>query len=457
TLSNYTSTDDEDETNVESKVKNKAVGDEDKGMDYTTNQFDNDVDVRLNDPVNTDEDAEIVSPMDVHVYYEVLSNQTPTLLTVPVSSYDLAKSLFSTYDKVYSLKRSQKDKDKDEDPFAGSDRRLKKRKTSKDVEPKKKACSCRGTSMPQNQEENLGNDDEEPKRKTPQQGPTESWLMTLVAIADKPLKIFDELMSTPIDFFTYIMNGLKVTNLTQETLVGPAFKLFKGTRTNFAKLKYDFEECYKALSEKLDWDNPEGGDYPFYLTKPLPLVMNGNRQIVPVDYFFNNDLKYLQGGISTTNYTTSIMKTKAAQYDILGIKYMRRWSSSKKKRAHNMIKAIDKQLKETGMMRSFEKFDDSILQAGNPINEILLKLNLSVTSRSSQTQRINVILQDVQAPVETNCATEATNPIVKPIHWKSFGEDVSQLVISLDKIQFNRTLFYVLLYEMVANNDEFGS
>ncbi|GJY18081.1 hypothetical protein Tco_0389572 [Tanacetum coccineum] len=253
-----------------------------------------------------------------------------------IMSYDLDKSLFSTYDNVYSLKRSRKDKDKDEDPFVGSDRWLKKRKTSKDVEPTKgpktkesKSGSSKGTKsqskssrksihaeepefevvdsdMPQDQEENLGNDDEEPKRK-----------VTSKHTADKPSKTFDELMSTPIDFSAYIMNGLKITNLTQETLLGPAFKLLKGTRTKFAKLEYDFEECYKALSEKLDWENPEGGDYPFDLTKPLPLVMNGNRQIVPINYFFNNDLKYLQGGISTMTYTTSITKTKAAQYDLL--------------------------------------------------------------------------------------------------------------------------------------------
>ncbi|GJU58072.1 hypothetical protein Tco_1235838 [Tanacetum coccineum] len=56
-----------------------------------------------------------------------------------IKSYDLDKTLFSTYDKVFSLKRSQKDKDKDkdEDPSTGSDRGLKKRKTSKDAEPTK--------------------------------------------------------------------------------------------------------------------------------------------------------------------------------------------------------------------------------------------------------------------------------------------------------------------------------
>ncbi|GJX95441.1 hypothetical protein Tco_0351239 [Tanacetum coccineum] len=50
-----------------------------------------------------------------------------------IKSYDLDKSLFSTHGKVYSLKRILKDKDKDEDPSVGSDRGLKKRKTSKDV------------------------------------------------------------------------------------------------------------------------------------------------------------------------------------------------------------------------------------------------------------------------------------------------------------------------------------
>ncbi|GKD61227.1 hypothetical protein Tco_1298736 [Tanacetum coccineum] len=146
--------------------------------------------------------------------------------------------------------------------------------------------------------------------------------MTLASSADKQSNTFDDLMSTPIDFSAFIMNGLKINNLTQETLLGPAFRLLKGTHSNYAELEYDFKECYKALLEKLDWENPKGGDYPFDLTKTLPLVMSINRQKVHVDYFFNNDLKYLQGGISTMTYTTSLTKTKAAQYDLPGIEDM---------------------------------------------------------------------------------------------------------------------------------------
>ncbi|GJZ69185.1 hypothetical protein Tco_0632735 [Tanacetum coccineum] len=53
--------------------------------------------------------------------------------------------------------------------------------------------------------------------------------------------------------------------------------------------------------------------------------------------------------------------------------------------------------------------------------------------------------------------TKAKNQVVESIHWKRFGEEVGQLVIRLDKIQFNRTFFHVLLYEMVADNGVFCS
>nr|GEU67189.1 copia protein [Tanacetum cinerariifolium] len=204
------------------------------------------------------------------------------------------------------------------------------------------------SDMPQDQEENPGNDDEEPKEKvafkcdwftkpkqpkepialdwnigkTPQQGQNQSWLMTLASFAEKPSKTFDELMSTPIDFSTFIKNGLNINNLTQKTLLGPAFRLLKGIRSNYVELEYDFEECYNALLKKLDWENPEGSDYPFDINKPLPLVMSGNHQKVHVYYFFNNDLKFLQGGALPITYTTFITKTKAAQYDLPGIEDM---------------------------------------------------------------------------------------------------------------------------------------
>ncbi|GJY57467.1 hypothetical protein Tco_0456582 [Tanacetum coccineum] len=40
------------------------------------------------------------------------------------------------------------------------------------------------------------------------------------------------------------------------------------------------------------------------------------------DYFFNNDLEYLKSSDPERTYTTSITKTKAAQYEIEGIEDM---------------------------------------------------------------------------------------------------------------------------------------
>ncbi|GKA57042.1 hypothetical protein Tco_0756230 [Tanacetum coccineum] len=113
----------EDEVDQENESKDDEIkSNEDKGMDDTTNQFDDDVDTRLEEPTQTGKeivqgeganktevpttsssrssylaskflnfsdiphtDAEIVSPLDVYVHHEVPRTQAPTLLTIPVS------------------------------------------------------------------------------------------------------------------------------------------------------------------------------------------------------------------------------------------------------------------------------------------------------------------------------------------------------------------------------------
>ncbi|GJZ42647.1 hypothetical protein Tco_0589902 [Tanacetum coccineum] len=128
----------------------------------------------------------------------------------------LDKDFFYSYD-IYSLKRGQKDKDKDEDPSAGSYRGLKKRKISKDAEPttelKKKDSTSRSSKGTKSQPKSTRKSFKKPTLpqeptnpdwnvgKTTQEGPTQNWLMTLAASTstDKSLKDFDELISTPID------------------------------------------------------------------------------------------------------------------------------------------------------------------------------------------------------------------------------------------------------------------
>ncbi|GJW53393.1 hypothetical protein Tco_0097478 [Tanacetum coccineum] len=174
-----------------------------------------------------------------------------------VKSYQLDKDLFDSYGKVYSLKRGHEDKDKDEDPPAGSGQGLKKRKMSKDAKPPKgskskesKSSSSKGsksqsksfgkfaqaeepvfeaanTEMPQDQGDDLGNTEDQPNVeeaskpdwfKKPERPPTpdrdwnsgkqidfrhpQTWISKM-AKARKPPTTFDELMSTSIDFSAY--------------------------------------------------------------------------------------------------------------------------------------------------------------------------------------------------------------------------------------------------------------
>ncbi|GKF35893.1 hypothetical protein Tco_0112651, partial [Tanacetum coccineum] len=139
--------------------------------------------------------------------------------------------------------------------------------------------------------------------------------------AEKPPLTFDELMSTPIDFSAYVMNNLKIDNLTQEHFVGLAFNLLKGACKSCVELEYHFKECYKDVTDRVDWNNPEGQEYPFDLSKTLPLIEDRGRQVVSINYFINNDLEYFKGRRSSRKYMTSATKTKAAKYDdIQGIK-----------------------------------------------------------------------------------------------------------------------------------------
>ncbi|GKD52681.1 hypothetical protein Tco_1281657 [Tanacetum coccineum] len=197
-----------------------------------------------------------------------------------------------------SKKRNPDDADKNEGHPARSNQGLKRKKTSKDVEPSMKAKSIetsKGTTK------STGND---------------------LAIAENPSITFNDLMSTPIDFSAFVMNRLQIIDLTQDIMVGLAYKLLKGTCRSYVKLDYNMEECYKALNDQLDWNNLEGDRYPIDLSKPLPLNQSRNCQVVLVDYFFNNDLAYLQGESTGRTYTTSLTKTKAAKYELPGIEDM---------------------------------------------------------------------------------------------------------------------------------------
>ncbi|GJX83191.1 hypothetical protein Tco_0332672 [Tanacetum coccineum] len=196
----------------------------------------------------------------------------------------------------------------------------------------------------------------------------------------------------------YVMNNLKIENLTQEHLVGPAFNLLKGTCRSRVELEYHFEECYKAVTNRLDWNNPEGHEYPFELSKPLPLIKDRSRQVFHVNYFINNDLEYLKGGSSSMKYTTSTTKTKDAKYDdIQGIDDM--VPSSKRR-------SVALQVQEGDFPRlNMRDIEDMMLllvqkKLSNPERDVIFDFNVALRMF---TRRVVILkrVEDLQLGVES--------------------------------------------------------
>ncbi|GJR65383.1 hypothetical protein Tco_0011448 [Tanacetum coccineum] len=198
-----------------------------------------------------------------------------------IESYNSENDLFASYGDVVTLKRGRDDQDKDKEPSARSNRGRKRRRSDKEESSKeatqkesKSTSSSKGASRsqpkssgksaqaeehgprvddfeePLHQEFNTGNDDVSPAKEMPQ-----------LAQASGIQSSFDEFLATPIDFSAFMMNRLKIDNLTQDVLIGPTYNLVKGMCKSVVELEYHLEEVFKATYDQLDWNNPEGRSF----------------------------------------------------------------------------------------------------------------------------------------------------------------------------------------------------
>nr|GEU68487.1 hypothetical protein [Tanacetum cinerariifolium] len=153
----------------------------------------------------------------------------------------------------------------------------------------------------------------------------------------------------------------KKASSTKETPNGKT--LMKGSKTGkFASVK---ELVKEPINEVLmddvcddvirDDEQPHDASEP-KIAKTLNLewalalvVLSISYRTVVVDYFFNNDLEYLKTSDPEVTYTTSVIKTKAAPYEIKGIKDMvpTFWSTIK----HAYEKDVEKGIKHWGERR----------------------------------------------------------------------------------------------------------
>ncbi|GJU06337.1 retrovirus-related pol polyprotein from transposon TNT 1-94 [Tanacetum coccineum] len=317
------------------KLREEAQAENDKFL----KQIDSHINAIIKDQVKA-QVSKIMPKVEKYVTESLRAEVLARSSNQPQTSY---ADLFASYGDVVTLKRGHDDQDKDEEPSARSNQGTKRKRSGKEELSKKatqkESKSTSSSKEPLHQEFNTGNDDISPvreiivvderlcnpsgsqipdrewnKTKTIDDRPPQSW-MTQLAQASGTQSSFNEFLATPINFFAFIMNRLKLNNLTQDVLTGPTYDLMKGTCKSVVELEYHLEEVFKATNDQLDWYNPEGRPYPHDLSKPLPLIQNArDRQVIPFDHFINNDLEYLKGGSLSQKYTTSLTKTKAADY-----------------------------------------------------------------------------------------------------------------------------------------------
>ncbi|GJY39726.1 hypothetical protein Tco_0426090 [Tanacetum coccineum] len=247
------------------------------------------------------------------------SDHQKTLYKALVDAYESEKLILDTYGDTVTIKRRRDDQDEDEEPSAGSNRGSKEgskshiTSTGKSAQVEEPIHADEDLEEPAHQEFDTGFTEDQLNLPTAH-GPIQPWISNL-AQKDDTRDSFNELMDTPLDFSAFMMNWLKVDTLTLELLAGLTFELMKGSCKSLVELEYFLEEVCKATTDKLDWNNPEGQQYPRDLRKPLPLIPNSQgRRVIPFDHFINNDLAYLRGGSSSRTYATSVIKTKATDY-----------------------------------------------------------------------------------------------------------------------------------------------
>nr|GEY33270.1 reverse transcriptase domain-containing protein [Tanacetum cinerariifolium] len=198
-----------------------------------------------------------------------------------VDAYEADKTILDSYGETFILKRRHDDDDdQEEGPSTVSDRVSKRRKEGADDQTI--VQSSQHPKWFSHPKKPLTLDRDWNKTLPAVQGITQTWISELAKQADSHSS-FNELLDTPLDFFNFIMNRLRVHTLTPELLAGPTFELMKGLYTSLIELKYHLEEVYKATTDQLDWVNPKGQQYPHNLLQHLPLIPdNQGLRVIPL-------------------------------------------------------------------------------------------------------------------------------------------------------------------------------
>nr|GEW83804.1 hypothetical protein [Tanacetum cinerariifolium] len=247
------------------------------------------------------------------------SDEQRNLYKALVEAYESDKIILDTYKDIVTLKRrSDDDADKDEEPSTGSDRGTtgkstqgskSQHKTASESAPAEEPIQTTHDLVePSLQEFKTGAAADQPIAKASQHPewfqqqkkpptPDRDWNKTLPATHESiqqwisklakqvdSRSSFSELMDTLVEFSAFIMNRIKVDTLTLELLAGLTYELMKGSSKSLVELEFFLEEVYKVTTDQLDWNNPEGQQYPHNMLKPLPLIPNSRANYVHIKW-----------------------------------------------------------------------------------------------------------------------------------------------------------------------------
>ncbi|GKA69572.1 hypothetical protein Tco_0775636 [Tanacetum coccineum] len=108
-----------------------------------------------------------------------------------------------------------------------------------------------------------------------------------------------------------------------QVVLGPTYNHLKGTCTSSIKLKYNFQECFNALTDKLDWNNLEGDRYPFDLSKSFPLQEN-------IHYINHEDKSSSVKIVGIENMVPTLWSPTKVAYDKDAEKGIKHWGERRK-------------------------------------------------------------------------------------------------------------------------------
>nr|GFA71999.1 hypothetical protein [Tanacetum cinerariifolium] len=228
-----------------------------------------------------------------------------------VEAYDADKAILDTYGESTILKRRQEDDDQ-EGPSAGSDRGYKRQKEGGEhasaSTPSETTTRGAGRSTTGSQSRQLS--------------------ISESAFAEEPVQTTCQMEEPPHPVFETGADDQPIVQTSQhpESFSQPRRppSLDRDWNKTLPAAQGDAQSWISDLARQTDarssfnelLDTPiDFSNFIMNRLNPLSLIPdNRGRRVIPFDHFINNDLEYLRGGASSRKYTTSVTKTKAADY-----------------------------------------------------------------------------------------------------------------------------------------------